>query len=81
MAINFERELTASGSALDRDQFYDLVADIKGAFCPSWTVDELLCHPTEGDQFCQAVRARAGGNIPEDVIMHALLNVRKRPGD
>jgi hypothetical protein len=79
MAINFERELTTAGSMLNRNQFYDLVSEIFGAFSPSWTPDELACHPAEALQFCQAVRVRAGGEVPDHIIMHALMNARKRP--
>ena len=79
MAINFTRELESSGCGLSREQFYDTVLEVKAGFCPDWTPDELACHPAEALQFCQAVRHRTGGKVPDHVIMHALMNARKNP--
>ena len=78
MRINFDKELEDCGCDLNRHQFYDLVVEMKGAVCPAWTPDELACHPKDALQFCKAVRRRAGGTIPDHVIMHALLNARKQ---
>lgn len=43
------------------------------------TVDELLLHPRDAMRFCDSVRDRQGWiGIPDDVILRALLNRRKR---
>jgi hypothetical protein len=74
--LNFDEELTAVGSSLSRDDFLELVATLHNGMHASWTVDELLCHPTHALLYCDAVRAQAG-NLPEDVILKALLRCRK----
>ena len=78
MALNFADELERCGCTLSREDFYDLVQEVKAGFCPSWTEDELACHPVEAQQYCEAVRVRASAPIPYQVIMHALINARKQ---
>ena len=78
MALNIAKELEACGCTLSRVDFFDLVQEVRAAFCPSWTEDELACHPTEAHQYCESVRVRASAPIPDHVIMHALMNARKQ---
>jgi hypothetical protein len=80
MAINFEQELRACRYLLGRDEFYNLAQEVFAVMYPAWTVDDLACHPSEAIKYCEAVRQKASANVPEELIMHALMNARKRGG-
>jgi hypothetical protein len=80
MAINFENELPNHGYEKGRDAFYSLAQEVFAAMYPAWTVDDLACHPSEALKYCEAVRQKASANVPEELIMHALMNARKRGG-
>ena len=78
MGMNFAKELKASGCTLGREEFYELVQDVRVAMCPSWTVDELACNPQDAIRVCNEVRRRTHAPVPDNVVMHALMNARKR---
>ena len=78
MAINFEAELPSHGYDQGREEFYNLVQEVFAVMYTTWTVDDLACHPSEALKYCQAVRQKASANVPEELIMHALMNARKR---
>jgi hypothetical protein len=78
MGLNFATELEACGCELGRDQFDDLVQEVWADLYPSWTVDELACNPLDAHCLCDEVRRRVEAEIPDNVIMHALMNARKR---
>lgn len=80
MAINFEAELPKYGYEQGRAEFYDLVQEVFAVMYPVWTVDDLACHPTEALKYCAEVRQSAAASVPEELIMHALMNARKRGG-
>jgi hypothetical protein len=75
--INFQDELRAVGYDLPRDEFYDLVDGLRRVLYPEWTQDELVCHPREAVQFCDAVRGKAKAPVPDHLILKALMNRRK----
>jgi hypothetical protein len=77
MGINFERELPQHGYDLGRGEFYDLVQEVRADLFPAWSVDELACHPQDAVRFCRTVRGKAEADVPDHLIMHALLNARK----
>jgi hypothetical protein len=79
MGMNFAAELEACGCVLSREELYELVQDVRVAMCPSWTVDELACNPQFAIRVCDEVRRRSQAEVPDNVIMHALMNARKRP--
>jgi hypothetical protein len=76
--MKFTSELESCGCALDREEFYELVQDVRTALCPSWTVDELAGNPQDAIRVCNEVRRRAEAPVPDNVVMHALMNARKR---
>lgn len=78
MALNIMTELVAAGSKLSRDDFYDLVMEQRALVFPNWTEDELACHPGDALQFCEVVRRKVSAPVQDHVIMHALMNARKR---
>jgi hypothetical protein len=78
MALNIMAELTAAGSTLSRDDFYDLVMEQRALSFPNWTEDELACHPGDALRFCETVRQKVAAPVQDHVIMHALMNARKR---
>ena len=78
MGMNFAKELEGCGCALNRDEFSELVQDLQANLYPSWSVDELACNPREAIRYCDEVRRRARAQIRDNVIMHALMNARKR---
>lgn len=77
MAINFAQELEDAGSDLSRQDFFELVQETRANLFPSWPDDELLCHPHDANQLCEAVRAQMHVQLPDHIILHALLSSRK----
>lgn len=61
-----------------REDFDDLLADTLHDFCPDWTDDELKNHPPMAMQFCDVVRRRANVTAPDDLILRALSNIRRK---
>lgn len=76
--LNFDAELHAAGCPLNREQFYEAVERIRRAIYPEWTQDELACHPHEALRFCEIVRSKIQGPVPDHLVMKAMLNYRKR---
>jgi hypothetical protein len=76
--VNYEEELRSAGSTLTRAEFYDLVEGLRLKLYPSWSQDELACHPHDAAQFCNIVRLHAKAPLPDNVIMKAVLNRRKQ---
>jgi hypothetical protein len=77
MARKLESELKQYGCDMDAKMFRDLVVARHGVMHGSWTVDDLVCHPDEAKAFCQAIRSEVRVEIPDHVILRALLNARK----
>jgi len=69
------------GVALDKDDFIDqMCEDFNDAFRGTLTIDELLLHPRDAMRFCDDVRRnRAYYDVPDDIILRAILLRRKRP--
>ena len=51
----------------------DAACDVMYRLYPSWTVDELLCHPTEARKLVGAVRKELNRKIDEVQVCKALL--------
>lgn len=77
MARKLETELREHGCAMDAKMFRDLVEQRHSAMHANWTVDDLVCHPDEAKEFCRAIRNEVGADVPDYVILRALLNARK----
>jgi hypothetical protein len=72
----------AFGVDLDRKDFADQMAeDFNAFFRGQQSVDELLLHPRDAIRFCDEVRFKRGyWDVPDDIILRAILNRRKKPG-
>jgi hypothetical protein len=78
MARKLEDELEKCGCTLTREQFHELLEDHKAATSPSWTPDELVCHPDEAKAFCNLIREATNcPKLSDFLILRTLLNARK----
>lgn len=77
MPNKLSEELKQNGFNDEPDVFRDILVDHMFNGFGSWTIDDLLCHPAEALEYCEGVRKRTGGNIPDYVILKTLLNIRK----
>ena len=77
MARRLETELAECNCSMDAKMFRDLVVDRHKDMHPSWTEDDLVCHPDEAKAFCQVIRADVSADVAEHVILKTLLNARK----
>ena len=77
MARRLETELAECRCSMDANMFRDLVVVRHKDLHPSWTEDDLVCHPDEAKSFCQVIRAEVSADVPEHVILKTLLNARK----
>lgn len=69
--------LRNAGYPGDRDQFRNQLADLFAENYRDWTDEKLLFHPDEAKRYCNLIRAKAGANLPDDVILAALCGIRK----
>jgi len=71
------------GVDMDKPAFTDRMVDfLSGQYRGQWTIDELLLHPREALMFCDdARRMLQAYDVPDDVILRAILQRRKNPGD
>lgn len=73
-----ETTLQKFGCQLPRHEFYSQVEEVRVSLFSRWTQDELVCHPHDAMKFCASVRACLNANLPDDLILKAVLNARKR---
>lgn len=69
------------GLSMDRDEFQDRITDAFGAsFKGQISLDELLLNPVTALQFCDDVRKNNGWyDLPDNIILRAIMSRRKRP--
>jgi hypothetical protein len=69
------------GVNLDKEGFIDQMCDeFNDMYRGQWTVDELLLHPREALNFCDHVRRKhAYFDMPDDIILRAVMQRRKNP--
>lgn len=72
-------ELKLYGSEMDANEFKDVIQELHAVMHPSWNPEQLLYHLRDALRYCEAVRARAGQGLPDEMIMRRLNNCRKRP--
>jgi hypothetical protein len=78
MSAKLSQELAHLLPDLDPQDFRDLLNELHQAMCPSWSIDELLVHPSDALVYCGVVRRRLDCHImPEDLILRTLINTRK----
>jgi hypothetical protein len=78
MARRLEAELEECGCSLTPAQFRDLLEELKAATSPSWTSDDLVCHPDEAKAFCEMIRTETNcPRMSDFLILRTLINARK----
>lgn len=73
---------TSFDLAIDREEFIDICANAFNAFVRGGlSLDELLLRPRQAMLFTDAVRSNNAGwhDIPDHVILGAVMNRRKNP--
>lgn len=77
--INFATQLKDCGCQLPVGAFYELLHKTRLERYEGWTEEDVLCEPRKALDYCAAVRAAVGcKGLTNGVILHALLNYRKR---
>ena len=67
------------GVDMERDNFIDILCDaFADTYRGQWSLDELLLHPREALVFCDQIKRRLGAyDLPDDIILRAIMNRRK----
>jgi hypothetical protein len=78
--ISLAAELKLYGVQYNPEQFNQLLTEIRVAMAPTMSIEDFVCHLDDAKQFCNAVRSRIGGPLPDWVICRRLLNLRKNQG-
>jgi len=78
MAMRLEKELKLFGCDVDPNAFEEMLGDVFANMFPGTSDEDLLYHPYDALQYCKAIRARSGCDIPDHVILRRLINCRKR---
>ncbi len=78
MPVRLETRLRSLGYTDKQEEFETILADVFFALCPDWTDEELLFHPDDAKTYCHAVRCRTTKGLPDELILRALINIRKR---
>lgn len=82
MAVNLASELKAIGCEMPADEFRDLLMELHAVLYPSWSIDELVCHPQEALEYAIIIRRRAKCSyLPDDLILRSLMNCRRRAAE
>jgi transcriptional regulator with XRE-family HTH domain len=78
MTRKLNEELEECGCGIDPGQFRELLEDRKAATSPSWTVDDLVCHPDEASKFCDLIRSETKcQRLSDYLILRTLMNIRR----
>jgi transcriptional regulator with XRE-family HTH domain len=77
MSRKLETELEDAKCGMDARMFRELVVERHAVMHPSWTEDDLVCHPDDAKAFCGTIRSEVSADIPDHVILKALINARK----
>jgi hypothetical protein len=77
MAKRLETELAECGCGMDAKMFRELVVERHAVMHPTWTQDDLVCHPDDAKNFCDVIRGEVRADVPDHVILKTLLNARK----
>jgi len=78
MSRKLEDELKSCDCDFDPTAFRDLLEEQKAVTSPSWTVDELVCHPDKAMEFCEHIRNVAEcETLTDPLILRTLMNARR----
>lgn len=72
-----EKKLRSDRYEGDQNDFFRLLSNIFENQYPGWTVDRLVCNPTDAINYCQSVQQATGCVFPYELILSSLLNLRK----
>ena len=69
------------GVNLNKEDFIDqMVEDFNDTYRGTWTIDELVLHPSEAITFCAEVkRKHQYFDVPDDIILRVIMQRRKNP--
>jgi hypothetical protein len=77
---SLESRLQASGGPASLTTFQDELVTLLANMYPAWSVDEMVLHPYDAMQFCQAVRRwQTCSGLPDEMILRCLMHRRKNP--
>lgn len=76
--MKLEKELELYGSETDPGTFREVLQEVHAVMHPAWTAEQLLYHPRDAIRYCEAIRARAGQGLPDEMVLRRLNNIRKR---
>lgn len=76
--MKMAEELRQYGCSMEPEAFRDLVVELHQLLHPSWTDEQLLFHPYNAMQFCEAVRQKTQQWVPDHFVLRTLINCRKR---
>lgn len=78
MSRSLADDLHEAGCKMDQQRFKELLEERKATTSPTWTIDDLVCHPEDAKKFCELIRTETGCiGLSDYLILRALLNVRK----
>jgi transcriptional regulator with XRE-family HTH domain len=78
MTRKLETELEECGCTLDPIAFRELLEERKAVMSPTWTIDDLVCHPDEAKAFCDQIRSETSSpKLSDYLILRTLMNVRR----
>ncbi len=77
MQLKLIKELLRYGSPMSAMGFEKLLKELHEAMNPSGNIETLLYNPKEAIKFTDAVREKAGKNLPDEMILRRLQNLRK----
>lgn len=63
--------------SMDANTFKELIADVFAEMFPNWTDETLTSRPYDAIHYCDAIRARAGRGLHDELILRTLGNLRK----
>jgi hypothetical protein len=79
--VRLEAELRGQGYFGDPQVFRNVLLELLHTTHPGWTDERLTCNPTRALAYCSAVRHRFGIPFPEELILRALTNIRRKQRD
>jgi transcriptional regulator with XRE-family HTH domain len=78
MTRKLEVELSDCGCNLEPAAFRDLLEERKAMTSPTWTIDDLVCHPGDAQSFCESIRAELKcPKMGDYLILRTLMNARR----
>jgi len=78
MSRKLSVELEEFECDMDPSDFREMLEEQKSLTSPSWTIDDLVCHPDQAKEYCNHIRAFTRCPKMTDIfILRQLQNARK----